>query len=308
MAPPSGEQFRIEHGPFAAVVTEVGATLRGFSVEEHPVLFGFGEDEMCSGGRGQVLAPWPNRIGDGFYVFRGVTAQAPIDEISKHNAIHGLVRWRPFRVVAHERASVELETVLHPQPAYPFPLHLSIAYLLSEEGLTVRARAEGDGRPTPFGIGFHPYFLAASQGLAEATIEVPAKRHLLLDDQSLPDGSEPVTERFPALVAPGGLSLDTAVLDDCFSKLDRDEQGVATIRFRPGGGPIEAVELRLDAQFDHVMCFTGDTLDVASRRRAVAIEPMTCPPNAFVSGDSVRDLGSGVPFEASWSALPILAG
>ena len=65
--PPSGEQHEIGHGRQRVVVTEVGATLRGYTVDGAAVVDGFGERDMCSAGRGQVLAPWPNRLGDGRY-------------------------------------------------------------------------------------------------------------------------------------------------------------------------------------------------------------------------------------------------
>ena len=69
--PPSGEQFEITHGSQQAVVTEVGATLRAYRVDGVEVLDGFGAEELATGGRGQVLAPWPNRLGDGRYTFEG---------------------------------------------------------------------------------------------------------------------------------------------------------------------------------------------------------------------------------------------
>src|SRR5436309_16036374 len=95
--PPSGEQFEIVSGDRRAVVTEVGDTLRTFVAGGREVIDGFGPDEVCSGGRGQLLAPWPNRIRDGAYRFVGHHAQLPLSDPDRHNAIHGLVRWSPWR-------------------------------------------------------------------------------------------------------------------------------------------------------------------------------------------------------------------
>ena len=67
----TGDQWVIGHGHQRAIVTEVGATLRSFTVGDRPVVDGFGPDEWSHGGRGQVLAPWPNRLGDGAYTFDG---------------------------------------------------------------------------------------------------------------------------------------------------------------------------------------------------------------------------------------------
>src|ERR1700730_6039521 len=68
---PSGEQYEIFFGDQRAVITEVGATLREYWSGSRSVLEGFAVSEMCSGGRGQLLMPWPNRIREGSYEFIG---------------------------------------------------------------------------------------------------------------------------------------------------------------------------------------------------------------------------------------------
>ena len=98
--PPSGRQFEIRHGDQHAVVTEVGATLRHYAVGGKPVIDGFDVDDMASGGRGQVLAPWPNRLGNGRYTFEGQAERVPLNEPERANAIHGLVRWLQWTPVA----------------------------------------------------------------------------------------------------------------------------------------------------------------------------------------------------------------
>lgn len=76
----TGDQWVIGHGHQRAVVTEVGATLRSFTVGDRQIVAGFGPEQWSTGGHGQVLAPWPNRLGDGRYTFEGVEAQVPLDE------------------------------------------------------------------------------------------------------------------------------------------------------------------------------------------------------------------------------------
>jgi aldose 1-epimerase len=46
--------------------------------------------------------------------------------------------------------------------------------------------------------------------------------------------------------------------------------------------------------------FTGDTLDASRRRRALAVEPMTCPPNAFASGTDLIILAPGASVTHTW--------
>ncbi len=97
-SPPSGEQHEIRHGAHRAIVTEVGATLRHYSLDDMDIIDGFGVNEWAPSGRGQVLAPWPNRLDSGKYRFEGRDAQAALDEPELQNAIHGLVRWLPWEL------------------------------------------------------------------------------------------------------------------------------------------------------------------------------------------------------------------
>ena len=51
------------------------------------------------------------------------------------------------------------------------------------------------------------------------------------------------------------------------------------------------------------MLFTGDPLpDVA--RRSLAVEPMTCPPDAFRSGEDLIRLEPGGSFTSTWGIRP----
>ncbi len=152
MTPPSGEQFELRHGAQRVVVVEVGGGIR----EWDGVLDGYPVDAMCKSARGQVLAPWPNRLDGGRYEFDGETYQLPLNEPPQ--AMHGLVRWANWRPVARAEDLVEVEHVLHPQPGYPFSLRLTVEYRLGADGLTVRTSAENVGdRALPFGVGHHPY-------------------------------------------------------------------------------------------------------------------------------------------------------
>src|ERR1700690_2158410 len=123
---PSGEQFELIFGEQQAVVTEVGATLRSYSVGRRPVLDGFELGARADGGRGQPLIPWPNRLRDGRYEWDGETLQLPISDVSAGNAIHGLVRWRNWQVLAWQPDRLVFGLRLFPTPGYPFTLGLTI--------------------------------------------------------------------------------------------------------------------------------------------------------------------------------------
>src|SRR5271154_3203210 len=106
---PSGEQIAIAHGDERAVITEVGATLRTFVKGGLAVVEGFAGDETPTGARGQVLYPWPNRMGDGQWTFSDRSAHPAIDDAAHATAIHAWGAGRRFesirstRTAAHSR-------------------------------------------------------------------------------------------------------------------------------------------------------------------------------------------------------------
>jgi aldose 1-epimerase len=297
--PPSGVQYEISRGRQWAAVTEVGATLRAYTVDGADVIDGFAVGEQSPAGRGQVLAPWPNRLGHGRYTFEGQPGQAALDEPDRSNAIHGLVRWLAWQLVDRADDAVLLACVLHPQPGYPWRLEARLHYQLADDGLTATAEAHNlSGRAIPFGIGFHPYLTVGTATVDTTMLLVPAHRRLVTDGRGLPTGEVAVdgTEfDFTAGRPVGEVALDTG-----YTGLVRGDDGRARAELdRPGddGG----LTLWVDETFDYLMVFTGDTVEPPERRRrAVAVEPMTCPPNAFVSGRGLIRLEPGATWTGRW--------
>jgi aldose 1-epimerase len=153
--------------------------------------------------------------------------------------------------------------------------------------VTTSAENIGDA-PLPFGLGHHPY-LSGAPLVDDLFVAVPAATQLDFDQRSLPAGRRPATLREAE-------PLGRRVLDTTFCELDRDADGIA--RVYVGGAAVW-----LDRTFDYVHLFTGDPLpDVA--RRSLAVEPLTCPPNAFVSGESLIRLEPGERFVGRWGIEP----
>jgi len=290
-----------------AAVGEVGATLRSYSVGGEEVLDGPGPRDIVSGGRGQVLAPWPNRLDGGRFNFGGAGAQAALDEPDRGNAIHGLVRWLTWSVAERSPASVRLTCPLAPQPGYPFVLELSVTYALGVTGMMVTTEAVNAGSGAlPFGIGFHPYIRGRGGSVDEAALTVPASRRLVFDERGLPAGEEPVDGTDYDFR--GGRVIGSARLDDCYCGLDRGDEGRVEVRLS-GGRDDHEVVVWADLAFGWVMCYTGDTLsDMSRRRQGVAIEPMTCPPNALRTGVGVVRVEPGDRFEARWGIARLERG
>jgi aldose 1-epimerase len=296
---PSGKQITIAAGDQQAVIVEVGGGLRSYCAGGRELVDGYGADAMSSSGRGQVLMPWPNRLQDGTYEFDGRRHQLPLNEPERRNAIHGLVRWATWNAAEQEPHRAVMRYVLHPQPGYPFTLGLSIEYALSESGLRVRTTATNLGADAcPFGAGAHPYLTLGTPVIDDLMLRVPARTVLRSDERDLPIGSEAVAGTaydFRQKRRIGAIELDHA-----FTDLERDRDGVARMELRdPNRG--DQVWLWVDRSYPYLMLFTGDTIaDVDRRRRGLAVEPMTCPPNAFRTGDGVVRLQPGAAFTGTW--------
>jgi galactose mutarotase-like enzyme len=280
---PSGDQFWLEAGDQEAAVVEVGGGLRTYTVAGLDVLDGYGVGEMADGGRGQVLIPWPNRVAFGRYTFAGRDLQLALTEPSRQNANHGLVRWANWTATVQETDRVVMELVLHPQPGYPFALGLAVEYRLGAGGLSVETTATNLGAgPCPYGAGAHPYLTVGTELADDAVLLVPASTRLEVDERGIPTGASPV-EGTPYDFRTAG-PIGDLVLDTAYTDLTGNEAVLAA----PDGG--RRVTLWWDESYRWLMVFTGDTLAPGRRRRGVAVEPMTCAPNAFVSGDGLRVL------------------
>lgn len=301
MISPSGEQIEIAFGDQRAVVVEVGGGLRTYSAGDRELLDGYGDDEMSTSGRGQVLIPWPNRIEDGSYEYDGRRHQLPLDDVEEQDAIHGLVRWSAWTVGERTPDRVSMEHRLHPRPGYPFSLAISIEYALSNDGLEVRTTAVNRGsRVCPYGSGNHPYLAVAGPTVDSVMLRIAARTVLRSDERGIPVGSSPVEGTEYDFRDPR--SLGTTRLDNGFTDLERDGDGRAGVELRDPERD-ENLTLWMDEAYPYVMLFTGDPLaDV--NRRSLAVEPMTCPPNAFRTGEALVHLEPGRAFTSTWGIAP----
>ena len=283
--PLTGTQYEIEAGRYRAAVTELGAGLRGLTFGDTVLVVGFEADELPPHSSGQLLTPWPNRVDGGHYVFAGESRQLALSEPSHGNAIHGLTRWAPWTKMAHERDEVSLRCLPHGQQGYPCAVQVDATYRLDAgSGLHVTVTATNKGsHPAPWGAGAHPYLRAGTATIDDCELELPADRWQPVNDRLIPAG--PAQD-----VAGTEFDLRTARklagirLDHAFTGLRRESDGLAWVRL---SGPALTTAMWLDAANPWLQVFTSDTLEPERRRAAVAVEPMTCPPNAFASGQDL---------------------
>lgn len=297
---PSGAQWTIGSGPHQATVVEVGGGLREYTFDGVPMVDSYPAESVCPRSAGQLLTPWPNRLGGGRYTFDGVSYQLPLNEVVRGNASHGLVRWLSWQRVEQTPESVELTCVLPPQPGYPFALGLSTRWSVGADGLRADHTAVNLGAAAaPFGFGAHPYLRVGDATLDDLELHLPAGDRLTVDERLLPTGREPVTgtpHDFRTARKVGPVEFDTT-----FTALERDGDGIARVSLRTADG---GVQLWQGATFDWVQVYSGIGPSRALRH-TLAVEPMTCPPDAFGSGEGLVTLAPGDRWTGSWGITPL---
>jgi len=301
IVPLTGQQYEIEAGDYRATVTELGAGLRELLFRGQPLIDGYGAGELPPAAAGALLAPWPNRIDGGRYAFEGAEFQLALTEPARGNAIHGLTRWTAWTPVTRAAHMVLLRSAPHGYQGYPFCVEIDAEYRLEPDtGLQVAitARNRGTG-PAPYGTGSHPYLTVPAASVDDCQLSLPAARWLPMDDRGIPSGPAAPVEgtaydfREPRVIG-------ATRLDDALTGLERDGDGRAWARLAADRGSGARVGLWAGEGYRWLQVFTGDSLGPDRRRKAVAIEPMTCPPNAFVTGDDLLVLAPGQAITHVW--------
>lgn len=300
--------IELTRGENSAVVSTTGARLRELTVADRPVVVPMGAFD------GAVLAPWPNRIADGRYGFHGQEHQLPITEADRNTALHGLVADTEWDISEQDETSASLRTVMSPSPGYPFHLSLNVTYGLGEDGIEIKARARNHGvEPAPFGFGFHPWIHPGAERIDDSQLAIGAQTWFETDDRLIPVDNRPFDtgSLIPADHEPGDApcivckdfrslrALDSAVLDDAFGTPQRGTDGWSQARLK--GADDRTVVIRMDESFRAWQVCTGDELPGEQSRRAIAIEPMTCPPNAFASGTDFDVIEPDGEITVQWS-------
>jgi aldose 1-epimerase len=292
----------ITDGTSRAVITMTGAGLREFAVDGAPYVETFAEGEHPPLGAGCVLVPWPNRTAGARWHLNGDLQELAVTEPDRGNAIHGLVRRAQWTVSDISASAVSLEYVIEPQAGWPVRLLTTITYAINHDGLTVTHGVRNDGgRAIPFGVGVHPYPRAGGAATDDCELRLSASTVLPLDpDRMVPTGpATPVTGTEYDFHTPRpirGLALDTP-----FGGCTPGPDGLVRHSvIAPGGG---RVDIWADPDFRWVQVFTPDQFP--GRGRAIAIEPMTCPPDALNSGTDLITLDPGESWSGRWGLQPV---
>jgi aldose 1-epimerase len=308
----TGTQYELSldtpSGPAFAIITEVAAGIRVYSVGGMHLVEPFPAESSPPKGAGIVLVPWPNRIRDGRWTYQGAVQQLALTEPAKGNASHGLLRSFPYREAARSAHSVTLEAPVFAQAGYPFQLDTSVTYTLAADGLEVTHVLRNAGSTdAPVAVGAHPYLRIGDVPSGDLVLTVDASTHIDVDDRMNAVGESTVDGT--ALDLRAGRLVHELDLDDGFGGVGSNGTGT------PGGTAPSArrvehslaardgrtVALWGDEHMRYVQVFTPRNFPGADGpRQAVAIEPMTAPANAFNSGAGLTWLAPGAEWTVRW--------
>ncbi|MHA3682696.1 aldose 1-epimerase family protein [Leucobacter sp. HY1908] len=302
--PVSGEQFELSLGDQRAVIASVGASLRLYRVEGRDLVVPFAADELRPAYRGATVAPWPNRVVDGRYGFDEQDFQLAITEVGRDHALHGFTPWLAFTPRNRTPHSVTLVACVEPQAGYPWRVEVETTYELGDRGLTQRVTARNlSAHAAPYGVCPHPYLVAGEGRVDDWVLTLPADSVLEVTvDRLAPTELAPVTvdsDRFDFRAA---RLIADAEIDHAFTGLHRDDAGLARVELRAAGS---GVAMTWDAACPWLQIHTADLSNPAhpGHRAGLAVEPMTCAPDAFNRGQDAGlvVLAPGATHTASWS-------
>ncbi len=284
--------MRLTAGAYAAEIEPLGATLQQLTASGHDLVVPATPGDPDRLFRGAVIAPWPNRVVDGRYRFAGVDHQLALSEAERGHALHGFTHDSTWEVVDQAADSAVLRLDLPPQPGYPFTLELQAMYALADDGLRIELTARNTGTAAaPYGCTIHPYVTCGTARVDEAELELPAATRLEVDERLSP--TAPVPVQSVDCDFRQGAAIGSRQIDHAFTDLTADAAGTttATLRRPPGDRGGGGVRMTWGAWARWVQVYTADLPEPTADRSGLALEPMSCAPDAFNARAGDPDAG-----------------
>ena len=298
--PTKDTEYLLRRGDLHLRVAPWGASVRGmWRGDKHGdcqlIISEYSGADSNIGSQGEVLMPFPSRISHGQYTFQGQTHQLAIPDDFGPHAMHGFLRSVLWETTERSETAVTFSIAIGESdfPGYPFALRVTVTYRLNERGLVCKFQATNTGTTdAPFGAGFHPYLMVGSPFIDSDLLTVPFERQMIGGTRTDVAGTEHdfLTER-----AVGSLCADAV-----YTAPLRDADGIARVRLA-APDQLRIVTVWMDKTFDYMVLYSGDTQPDVLRRRALAIEPWTCAPNAFNHPErGLTILKPGQTLSGSW--------
>lgn len=286
-----------KHGILLEIIQEFGAVINKLIINNSPFSFiqGYQSAEELTKthpyfSRSAKLFPFPNRLENGQYQFQQQTFTLPANFPWSKDAVHGLLYNQPFSILDTDANINYAEVTLRYQTenlcsGFPHSLLLNVIYRIDCDGvLTCITEITNTGDDAlPYGDAWHPYFsLGCDRNLIKLTM--PPSQELILES-GLPTGSFQPFDQFT-----NGAWLANTELNHCFQfdlsrpivlSLEREDQ-LAFIRYQQ------------DSSYPYIQLYTPNS------EPTLAIEPMTCPANAFNNQIGLKELSPNQTERFTW--------
>ncbi|RMB57113.1 aldose 1-epimerase [Dokdonia sinensis] len=224
---------------------------------------------------GSHLFPFPNRIDGGRYSFNGDKLKLNCNETSNYNALHGLIFNKPFELQKTETdsafAKAEFSYSTNTRhPGFPFLYTIAITYTIFKNKLLVETRVRNnDDKKFLFGLGSHPY-INTGTSINKLLVQHPGTSSLELNNRMIPTGNTTPDLRFLK-----AYTLGTTTLDHCFVLSPNHKMAVTRIIDPIKNLNIEIRQENSEGRYNFLQLYTSPD------RNSIAVEPMTCAPDAF---------------------------
>lgn len=283
-------------GDVVATVSPRAASLRGLVVRGVPIVEPTAHRAAPPGMSGAVLVPWPNRVEDATWEHAGRTLSLPVNEPELGHALHGLLSGTDFVPEAVEPGRAVLTTGVAPSPGYPFSLEVRVEYALQADGVRTEVEIRNVGEtPAPVAVGAHPYLRIGDWATADLVASIDADTEWELDHRHIPRRRSPHPRIDPRATHP----VDEAPAHTLYERRPEQRDSVRHAFASPDG---QVLELIADPTLRWTQWYVTDALDTADGpRRALAVEPMSAPPNALRTGESLRLLDAGERGRWGWT-------
>ena len=270
-------------GEYLLIAPDFGANISKLVLmannELHSIVDGNESNDEFAGGnifKGAKLFPFPNRIKDGKYFFKGKSYQLPINYTEENNSCHGFVFDKKFLIGEIKSGKDGALAIFYYKyegkiEGYPFPFNLELTYYLSDKGMTCRSRVKNmSGESIPMGDGWHPFF-STGRKINKLQIRFPASYLFEADERLIPSGKKLPYSNFNEY-----RELKSSIFDSCF-KLQPSPSGIQTTEIFDAKQNM-TIQLWQEAgpnKYNYLQIYTPPN------RNSIAIEPMTCIANAF---------------------------
>lgn len=263
------QKILLQQGDYSCeILANYGAALQSYQYKGLECIAGYEhEDELeAQAYKGVVLAPFPNRVEKANYTFENTAYVLPINRAKEGLALHGFLYNKVFQVENQTENCVQLNYhYMGDVVGFPFPFQLNIFYFLTKEGaLHIKTAVLNTGKlPLPFGTGWHPYF-QLGETIDALQLDFPACQQMELLPNLIPTG-----KLLPFLEKSTLLHLKECHWDDCFY-FEKEQEAKFVLK-----------SAQLDLHIENESGYPYFQIFTPKDRKSIAIEPMSCAPNAF---------------------------